>query len=229
LELVAADGSSQRQIAVTDLPRKFQTLPGKLAYVASGTLHVLDLTNGGDSDTGVVIDTDPANDLPYQVSPDGRFVAVLRGTGLSVVDLTSGAARELTASVDARRWAPFAWSADGRLLAYADVGPDGRGRVAVFDAQAGASTVLLESDGRGFYAGLSWTPAGGWLLYAFHPRGNRTEEEASYEAVNVYSGNRALLFRGGIGLRLSGDGHRITFSRTSDPDQRGVWVATIAF
>mgnify|MGYP005852362493 CR=1 FL=1 len=46
IELITADGSSRRRVAVTDLPRKIQMLPGNLAYVASSRLHLLDLATG---------------------------------------------------------------------------------------------------------------------------------------------------------------------------------------
>lgn len=177
----------------------------------------------------MTIDMDPTNDMPYLVSPDGRFVALLTGTTLNLVQLTSQTAKQLTSAIDARRWAPYAWSRDSRLLAYAEVGAGGRAQIVVYDVASGSTTPILESGGNGFYAGLNWTPDGGWLLYAFHPRGNRLEEDASYEAINVYTGERSVLFREGLGLQLSHDGRRVVFTRTADPADRGTWVATINF
>jgi hypothetical protein len=83
---------------------------------------------------------------------------------------------------------------------------------------------------RGTYAGMNLTPKGGWLVFAFYPAGAEGEINASYEAVNVFTGQQVHLFRGGLGLGLFPNAQRIIFTRsTGDLDQAGTWVATILF
>jgi hypothetical protein len=78
-----------------------------------GDLVVLDLESGED-----VLVPGGANTSTAAFSPDGRRLAVQRTSGsggLAVVDLASGAVRELPAGGSLA--GPAAWSPDGRLLA----------------------------------------------------------------------------------------------------------------
>ncbi len=229
----ALDGSSKSRLtAQTDAPGLMQVVSaaGEVAYLSGTSLHMMSVGTRADTVAqGVTIDRDPTNDEPYSIAPDGKFVALMQGTTVSVTDLATGVSRRLTSAIDGRRWAPYSWSSDGLKLAYADVSSNGFPEIVVYDRQTQSSTVVMTANQHGIYAGISWSPTGGWLVFAFHPAGNAPEDGASYQAINVSSGVHSILFTSGVGLRLSPDGHRITFTRTVDPSRRGSWVASLSY
>lgn len=230
--LMATDGSCRSPVGTTDQARRIQVLQsGKVAFVLGGQLHLFDPSSSRDSVLpGVTVAPDPTNDVPFLFAPDAGAVAVLRGTTLTVTDVASQANQVLTSSIDSRRWSSYEWSPDGETLAYSDVSADRTPEIVLYDRRTGARTRLLKGNEAGVYGGLSWAANSGWLLFVFYGTGTGVEEQSSYEAVNVSKGDHTVLFKGGLGLRLSPDGTRITYSITAgDASQDGSWVASLSF
>ena len=120
-----------------------------------------------------------ANDIAPRWSPDGRRIAFFRGgLSLNVVDVATGAERQLVAHASTSR-PPFvddraiAWSPDGSMVAY--VSGDGQkqfNNVFIVPADGGAArqvSWLSNSNG----GGLSWSADGTFLTLA---SGQRTED-----------------------------------------------------
>lgn len=230
--LMEIDRSSRRQLGTTDSPYHFEFLEsGEIALSLGSELRLVDAaTESASLVEEAALDSGPLNDVPFRVSSGGEDVAELTGTTLSVVDRGSGGVIELTSNIHPRRWSPYSWSPDGRSLAYADLTDDGLPQLVMFDRDANEKTVLLVAGERGMYSGVSFTPNGEWLIFAFRPKGTGAETEARYEAINPLTGEHVTLFETGASLRLSPDGTRITFVRTiGDPAEIGAWVATLSY
>jgi Tol biopolymer transport system component len=130
------------------------------------------------------------------ISPTGSHVAWLGGAGIWVTDLTRGSSTRLTLAPNLRR-DRFAWSADGRRLAYGT--PQG---VHAVDLETGADETLSNHGA----APLSWSSDGhllvgalGQTLSVIPPTGDRTPIRVGSRTGNTRTG------------RISPDGRWIAF------------------
>jgi hypothetical protein len=230
VSVMKSDGSNQRQIGQTDVPRYIQYLMnGEVAFIYQGQVHLVQADSGADN---VVAKSSPdlSNDVPFQFTADGNDVALLEGRTLSVVNRASGKEVTVSETIDAKRWQPYSWSPDGKYLVFADETEDLMPTLHVYDRNSGDVSALLYGQEPGAFAGMSWTPKSGWLVFAFYPTGTGIESGAVYQGLNVYTGATTELFRGGLGLRLSPNGHQLIFTRTEgDQSEVGAWIAEISF
>jgi hypothetical protein len=239
--IVSADGSSSRQVASTTRPADVEFLKtGAIAYAADTRLLVTDAASGDTIQLqGISVDTDPVNQYPFSISPDGQAVALLGGgtrgsaggKSLTIVDVASGAAVQVANSVNIFGAAPYRWSDDGRHLFYSYTNDSGAAEIAAYDRINQATALLVSSGLRGNYAGMSFNRNTGWLLFAHFRTGTNPEESTQYQALNIFTGTTSLLFVGGIGLNSSPDGSRMGLFKTGPDDaaRRGSWVAHLSF
>jgi hypothetical protein len=231
--LMAPDGSDRVELGDTEAPLEIQFLPnGELLYVLDSELHAYDSLSAQDS-VVAAIPVDGAPHDTYMASPDGQSIALLLENALSIVDRSSGAGTALSSTIEARGASPLAWSDDSRLLIYSYTTGFRIPEIAAFDRVTGTSTVLVTGKERGTFAGMQLVGDRGWMVFAFYPAGSVIDVGAEYQALNLYTGQRADLFTGGLGLqRLSADGTMIGVSRTGSTfpeDERGSWVARISW
>ncbi|HEX5340223.1 MAG TPA: S41 family peptidase [Gammaproteobacteria bacterium] len=136
-------------------------------------LYLFDFTTGKETR----LTAGPGEDTQPVFSPDGKQLAFLRDAKtLSVLELASHHVRELVKAdidlhppLDSER--PFAWSPDGRWIAYLAFGPRlyrNAYVVAVADGKGGAVSFLANTNADD----LRWTPDGKALLFV---TGQRTE------------------------------------------------------
>jgi Tol biopolymer transport system component len=231
VHIVDLETGQRTLLASADPRRPLQFLAsGELAYASSASgnrLRVADPATGAVATQDITLDGDLANNHPYRISPDGRYVAILMGAELLITDLFSEELRSVSSSIHPKRWGPYAWSPSGDQLAFAEVRPDGVPEIRVYDVASGSMSTILQATERGMYAGVSWIPDSGWLVFTFYPTGTEPEERARYMAANIATGEQNMLFERGLGLRLSPDGRSIIFTRTVRPEERGNWIAAL--
>lgn len=225
-----ADGSSPTNVGTSDFPTYVQFLPdGRLAYVQETRLYLLDTAAGFVStevQASPIVNDDRAL-TPFLVSDDGRFVATVHGTSLSVQNLVSGGTKRVTDSLDGQRRSGYSWSSAG-LLAYSDQDLDRTPNLHLYNPTTDSERVLLQGTGRGEFSGVRWS-APNWLILVFYPVGTVAETLAEYRAVNVNTGANTLLFENGFGLTLSAGGRKLIFTRSATANQPfSLWVATLA-
>lgn len=151
----------------------------RLAYTSDrdGAWHLYTYDFASRSETQLT--RTAANDVAPRWSPDGRRIAFFRGgLSLNVVDVATGAERQLVARASTSR-PPFvderaiAWSPDGSMVAY--ISGDGTkqfNNVFIVPAEGGTPrqvSWLSNSNG----GGLSWSSDGTFLTLA---SGQRTED-----------------------------------------------------
>ncbi len=233
LLIEAIDGTQRTPVGTSDFARWFQVLPnGDVAFVSDGQLTIFDSHSGHTRSAGrasPIAHDDPTNDLPFLVSNDESYVATITASSISVQNLQTGDSHTVTQSLDTRRWAPYAWSPTAPILAYADQDARRVPALHLYDAATGTTTDLISADARA-YTDLEWTPDASWLLFAKRPGGTEDESGAQYVAIDPATREIRALFQRGLGLRLSGRGHRLVLYR--DPagtDPGGNWVATITY
>ena len=139
-----------------------------------GQLYLYDFA----SDKEVALTSDPGEDTAPQFSPDGKQLAFLRNDReLCVLDIASGklrvlakAAIDLPRPLDSSR--PFAWSPDGRWIAYISWGPRMFRNVQAVSL-AGGKQLALSSLANTDADNVLWSPDRRSLLFT---TGQRTEE-----------------------------------------------------
>ena len=215
LYLVDPKTGAARLLGQTYMPWRLNfDARGRLVVATETAFQTLDLASGDLADLpGVGSRLIAGADTELAFSPDGRYLAALEGQELAVVDLVTGARTLIATRIHPRGRTAFAWSPDSRRLAYATgersgmpelwvVGPDGR------DARR-LATREGERDIGGAYAGLAWLPGTSIIVYQFLPSGNAATLQAEYQAVSALGGPAKTLFRNGVGLTLSPDGHTL--------------------
>ncbi|HPL29054.1 MAG TPA: hypothetical protein PLG21_13470, partial [Anaerolineae bacterium] len=165
-------------------------------------------------------------------SPDGRSLAALQGQELAIVDLASGLRTSVTVRIHPQWRACFAWSTDGRQLAYATGVRGAAPELWVVNADGSGARRLVTraGDRSGAYAGLSWLPGTPYIVYEYVPDSNTATLQGEYQVVSAAGGPAKTLFTNGLGLTLSPDGHVISFVRDlPGPDETGSWVAVLEY
>jgi Tol biopolymer transport system component len=157
------------------------------AYI-DGTYHIWTIRPDGSElrqlTSGGWDDREPA------FSPDGRQIAFAsdRGGGsynVWILDVGTGALRQLTrAAADVSDYQPT-WSPDGRRIAYVEDRPDGQLVVAV-DASGQGEPTVLHTHAAGTVHTPTWSPDGERLAYVLHdPANARPGEGAGYPALMI--------------------------------------------
>lgn len=228
--------SQSRALGITDNPWRlsFDAL-GRMAVSRNNRIHVADLRLSQELEVPGVESraNDVMNFVEFQISPDGQKLALMEGTELSIVDLTTGQKVFVTNKIDSRRWSGFAWSPDGKELAFSTV-PDPLAPPELWLINSDASNarkLLAEPGGRaGVFSLLAWLPGTRLIVYQFLPHGTEPGLFSEYQVVSADGGAAKTLFTNGLGLRLSPDGHVISFIREpGGQDQPGSWIAILSY
>ena len=120
-------------------------------------------------------------------SPDGSSIAFARGGGISILELSSGEARELTDD----GWAP-SWSPDGRWIAFIRTVEYEESHVWRIPVSGGEATQLTLD--RFFRRSPTWSPDGARIAFA-------REDRAAGVAYDLY----VIPAEGGAGEQLTDD------------------------
>jgi len=148
----------------------------RLVYVSDrdGVPHLFLYDFSTNSETQLTRDT--ADDSTPRFSPDGKSLAFIRGAKeLRVMDVAAKTDRVVKTAIFERppiiSDRPFAWSPDGKWLAYVPVGENqfkNVNVVSVEGASSGAASYLANV----FSNSISWSPDGTYVLF---DSGQRTE------------------------------------------------------
>lgn len=224
--------NAARQVGVTDQP--FQTTAGrdKLVLFQAARISIVDIKSGATRDIpGLDVSSRDLLSTPQvAVAPDGR-IAVADGTRLLIVDPSTGVRTVVTDKLDHKQWQSFAWSRDGSQLAYA-IAPDrfAPPELWVRNLQGDRRIYAAGPGERGIFAGITWLPDRDVVLFQHYPGGSDATKRASYMAVSPQGGQAKTLFTNGLGLRLSPDGHYLSFTRDiGTPDERGNFIAVLGY
>lgn len=177
----AADGGHARRVtrtAAEEYDLAWAPDSRRLVYGSSrdghGQLYLYDFASGKET----ALTHGAGSDTAPRFSPDGKQLAFLRNDReLCVLDIASGKLRSVVkARIDLPRpldsTAPFAWSPDGRWLAYLDFGPRMFRNVHAV-ALADGKQVVLSSLANTDADNVSWSADGRSVLFT---TGQRTEE-----------------------------------------------------
>lgn len=239
--------------ASVDEARSFEFTPdGRLAFVQAGTLTLLDLeTQERVALLDLAADVDQQSpgtniDIEFELSLDGGRVALLRryldagASTLSVFDVTTGKEYLLSDAIGPQPAQPFAWSPDGKWLAFSTFAS----RVA--DERETADLWLVDVENLDqkklctykeptwSYNFVTWLPNNQTILFTAN---DRHHETGKYFAISTLGGEPQLLFEGGQGLRLARQGQVLVFydasissmppqfDVTGDSGSRGVTIS----
>ena len=148
----------------------------RLVYVSDrdGVPHLFLYDFSTNSETQLT--RDAADDSTPRFSPDGKLLAFIRGAKeLRVMDVAAKTDRVVKTAIFERppiiSDRPFAWSPDGKWLAYVPVGENqfkNVNVVSIEDASSGPASYLANV----FSNSVSWSPDGSYVLF---DSGQRTE------------------------------------------------------
>lgn len=234
--LLDLSSGQTKMIGGTSIPWRFVFDPSnRLVLAMANRFQLVDPVSGESAELPLIESrgADPLNFTELAFSSDGRHVAVLEGVKLSIVDLRSQTKVVVTDQIDRRRWAPFGWSSDGSRLAYSIV-PERMAPPELWVVNAdgtGADRILTQPEGRiGVLAGITWLPGTRYIVHQFIPHSNVATLHAEYQVVNADGGPSKTLFTNGLGLRLSPDGHTISFVRDlPGAEETGNWIAVLSY
>jgi len=223
-----------RRIGETLNPARlvFDARGSRLVVAAEDGFYLLDVASGERSALPLVQARSPGaqewTELAF--SPDGRHVAALEGTALSIVDLERQGKVLVSDAIDPRRWGAFAWSGDGGQLAYATISRERTPELWLVNADgSGAQQILARGEG-GVFAGLAWLPGTRFIVYQFVPGGNAATLQAEYQIVSADGGEPKTLFKNGLGLNLAQNGKVISFVRDlPGAEETGYWMAVLSY
>ncbi len=129
---------------------------------ASGELEFVTLPADGVGEETALTDDGTVLRFAGHPSPDGRRIAYTDNDGLFwILDTTTGEQRRV--SEDDEGVADFAWSPDGRWLAYAKLAKNTFVHIRLYDTRTGASTPLTSDRVNSF--SIAWHPEGGFLYF----------------------------------------------------------------
>jgi len=222
-----------RRIGETLNPSRFVfDARGRLAVAAEDGFDLLDLASGERSALPLIQARSPDSQewTELAFSPDGRHVAALEGTALSIVDLERQGKVLVSERIDPRRWGAFAWSGDGGQLAYATVSQERTPELWLVKADgSGAQRIVARGEG-GVFAGLAWLPGTRFIVYQSVPGGNVATLQAEYQVVSADGGEPTTLFKNGLGLNLALNGKVISFVRDlPGAEETGYWMAVLSY
>ena len=177
----------------------------RVAYVTgtaagSGELFVRPL----DRYQGVSLDAGPSGAAPYHpfFSPDGQWIGYVTRNELKKVSVTGGAPITL-APISRSRGA--SWSADGTIV-FAASAESGLTLIPAAGGEVTSLTTLDESAKEISHRWPQWLPGGHAVLFT-SARGESPGLEMAIEAVNVETGERRVIHRGGHYGRYVPTGH----------------------
>lgn len=171
-----------------------------------------------------------AFDSTFKVSPDGQSIASQktfyeRGA-LDLIDFSTGKVFTLTDQIGDLMEA-FAWSPDGKTLAYSLRPLDTRiPEIWIVNADGSSPQQLLKGEWGTSYQHLALLPDGQTLLFDLDAGGNSYDDGWSLMAMNIMDGSVKRLLMNGSGIRLFDEGRKILFSRNST--DIGIWIAELS-
>jgi len=168
----------------------------------------------------------------FRVSPDGQKLALFEGGVISIVDLNTQQVVFTVSGVGAGTspWRLMAWSSDSRKLAYTILGEGKSPELWVVDADGGNPQRLWSAaPRRGSCQFLEWLPGRNAILFIHSTGGAPAAKWNSYQIISGDGGPPKELFTNGEGLWLGGN--RFSFVRefADDPNDTGIWVATLSY
>ena len=185
-----------------------------------------------DAGSPVRVTTNPGRDMSPSISPDGRFIAFLRGDGADkgfyVVPSLGGAERKVADS--------FGWAGSGVRAQAVDWSPDGKS-VAIVDKQSDAEpwSIYLVTVDTGSRRRLTTPPSDhdGDMLLAFSPNGEsvaiqrrRDASTSDIHVVPISGGEPERVTSDGVAIRgfdWTSDGRRIVFSSERGGGNSTLW------
>ena len=193
---------------------------GRLAFAQNGQVW---LSSEGVTAVAIVIPAIPAG-ARVRLTGDGARVAWSDGTYLWARphldgELADGEPGLLVADT---RVLDFAWSPDGRWLAYLIAAENLSPELWVADVDGDGEPVLLAQGQAEIFSTPSWSPDGQTLAFSRAPLGAATASASDIWLVNVDGGGLRPLLRNDLeesSPAWSPDGHYLAFNRAGD-----VWV-----
>jgi len=221
------------QEGVTDIERAVHfTARGQLAFSRNRRLHLLNLAMRAEREFSGK-DLNVADYFAdFRVSPDGQKIALFEGGVISIVDLNTQQVVFTVSGIGATTspWRLMAWSSDSRKLAYTILGEGKSPELWVVDADGGNPQRLWSAaPRRGSCQFLEWLPGRNAILFIHSTGGSPAAKWNSYQIISGDGGPAKELFTNGEGLFLGGN--RFSFGRefADDPNDTGIWVATLSY
>ncbi|OQY79497.1 MAG: hypothetical protein B6D41_22540 [Chloroflexi bacterium UTCFX4] len=163
-----------------------------------------------------------------ELSPDGQHFAgaIVREEYAKGILIADADERNIFSRSDGEYSGskPFAWSPDGKQLAFSFT-PEETRRAELWLVNADGTNPLKIWEERyaRFFRFLQWMPDGRTLLFVTDGGGTSFDEGYTYKAIDTVNRNVKELFQHGNGLRVSKSGHTLWFWR----DKQGPYIAEL--